>query len=165
MPRPHTRRLITFFSAVLAALVAMAWIASEFRDLTWSTRSPRISNNAGYELTVTHGLLSTSHYDDWQLVFPPTAETVSGIGSDVPTDFFDVPRRAWLPHWRTTPWSWHLSFPLWMPLAVFAAIATASAFHARRSNRRARADACVACGYPRTGLAAGLPCPECGNEP
>jgi hypothetical protein len=55
--------------------------------------------------------------------------------------------------------------PLWAPALVLA-IPTAILW--RRDHmltKRARAGRCPKCGYDRAGLAATIPCPECGTTP
>lgn len=53
-----------------------------------------------------------------------------------------------------------VSLPLWIP---FAAFALPGAWLWRRRRGLVRLGGCPACGYDRTGLAAAVPCPECGE--
>ena len=55
--------------------------------------------------------------------------------------------------------------PIWS-VAALCAVPTAAAWRcAFIARRRARADRCPTCSYPRAGLAAGARCPECGAAP
>jgi hypothetical protein len=52
------------------------------------------------------------------------------------------------------------------PLAPALVLAGGVFVHrARRTTSRAVRNQCLKCGYSRTGLAAGIPCPECGEAP
>ncbi len=64
-----------------------------------------------------------------------------------------------LPDWRFFARSdGSASVPLWIPLAIVAAIMGREWRRPRRTLR----GKCPACGYSLRGLAAGAPCPECG---
>jgi hypothetical protein len=54
---------------------------------------------------------------------------------------------------------WQIGVPLWMPLAPMSLL-TLEAWRPRKSDA-----ACARCQYPRVGLPANLPCPECGAPP
>jgi hypothetical protein len=57
---------------------------------------------------------------------------------------------------------WYVRLPLWMPIAALA-LPTVFAWRShRRRGARSAAEACPKCGYARTGLSPGTPCPECG---
>lgn len=60
-------------------------------------------------------------------------------------------------------YSW-LAFPVWIPLASFAAYPTFAFVRGPlRRWRRRRKDSCVRCGYDLQGNESGV-CPECGTE-
>ena len=54
-------------------------------------------------------------------------------------------------------------FPLWAPTAGLAAMTCAAWMIDRRETRRRAKGLCPNCSYPRTGLAPGAVCPECGS--
>lgn len=60
-------------------------------------------------------------------------------------------------------WLGILVVPLWMLMGP-AAVGAAWAFRAH-ARRTAGGTLCPRCGYPRAGLAAGAPCPECSASP
>lgn len=49
---------------------------------------------------------------------------------------------------------------MWMPVVALLLPFSYGMYISKR--RQGRVGACLACGYPRTGLAAGAACPECG---
>lgn len=67
---------------------------------------------------------------------------------------------VWMPyHIDAVPWHAYV-VPLWIPLLFGHALATPAGL----GMRRLRFDhLCPACGYDKTGLAAGAVCPECGE--
>ncbi len=74
----------------------------------------------------------------------------------------------WLPEWwdpstfNGPGWylqSWELTLPLWPVPVAFSAMA----WYAGRRIKRLRPHVCAKCGYDTRGLAAGVPCPECGG--
>lgn len=68
------------------------------------------------------------------------------------------PKVYWLPR-LASPQPGNLSYvPLWMPWIVIAGFT----FWLFRADRLKAPHACPACGYDKTGLPAGAPCPECG---
>ena len=66
---------------------------------------------------------------------------------------------------QQTPLYEFVRVPLWaiIPLPLLAA-GLAWRGPARTAQRRRRG-ACLACGYPRLGIAPETPCPECGTVP
>ena len=59
----------------------------------------------------------------------------------------------------------HVAMPLWA-VVPFAVAAAGLAWRGPlRTALRRRRGACLACGYPRLGLAPESPCPECGTVP
>ncbi len=58
-----------------------------------------------------------------------------------------------------------VGFPIWFPVAVFAAYPIIAFIRGPlRRRRRRRKGLCVPCGYNLTGNESGV-CPECGREP
>src|SRR6185295_12217679 len=68
------------------------------------------------------------------------------------------PQQGRMPSRRIHSRAWYVSLPLW-PLFLPSAII---ALRAHRAVRRLSRAGCKHCGYSRVGLAAGVPCPECG---
>ena len=71
---------------------------------------------------------------------------------------------AWIDHhafngpgWSM--WSWDFTLPLWPVPVAFGA----TAWYAGRRIKRLQRHGCAKCGYDTRGLAAGVPCPECGG--
>lgn len=66
---------------------------------------------------------------------------------------------AWTPHVFSRAQSLGFVLPLWIPLAVCAALAMAITHRRRVAIQRG---CCKKCGYSLAGLAANAVCPECG---
>ena len=74
--------------------------------------------------------------------------------------------------WMWTWWAWGQRANSWEPVSAYtiwplAPLSLASGgllyWPSMRSSRRLRRNQCLQCGYSRDGLAAGAPCPECGD--
>jgi hypothetical protein len=96
----------------------------------------------------------------------------SSTSKDIPLDLIAVRRdllteagkikRSWT--WSIRPNSALIGFPHWLPISLFLVpSSTVLVLDARK--RRRSPTACTHCGYDRSGLAPGSPCPECGRFP
>jgi hypothetical protein len=66
-----------------------------------------------------------------------------------------VRRQSWNPGWAYTVW----------PIApTTTALGMVLFFPGWRGRRRVRRGLCSGCGYSRSGLSEGMPCPECGLQ-
>lgn len=72
---------------------------------------------------------------------------------------------GWMPSWSVDAQRRFskVEVPLWLVAAPFGAGAIGVGVVRRRARERVAAGNCMACGYDRQGLAAGVACPECGK--
>jgi hypothetical protein len=98
--------------------------------------------------------VSWGHSGDW----------VNSGGLEVnarPSPYLKV---LWWPDYARVGSTWILDIPFWMPLAALG-VAAGLLWRTHLIARRRSRAGCPACGYSRSGLAPGAPCPECGKTP
>lgn len=155
--RPKLERFARWACTITAAASALAWAFTgvwEFAAVT-----PEIGGGIQVRVFLWSGrivgeCLEDRTAADWG--WTPTIE----IDRADPTYW----TRMWrLPSAGGSSFRTWIDIPLWLPLSLFG---ITSAVLWRRHLRAARpVNACPACGYDRSGLAATTPCPECGAAP
>ncbi len=146
-PHPRIRKTVKWGGAVVTVLLAVVWIGSAWWAISWYRQR-------GISFIVVNGCLDVE----------------DRLGRPWPTELLGWEVRPHDPHFRwSLDWAsrssvWLISVPLWMPLAL-SVIVTAAAWRLDTlARRRARMNLCPKCNYDRTGLAAGVVCPECGTK-
>jgi hypothetical protein len=148
-PYPRIRKSVKWGGAVVCVVLALMWLASIRWDIAWGTDNTWRG--------IAYGRLQFS-WDDHGFT----------TGSGVPQLWFsrNTPEIRWWFDWGNDGYhQHHFRVPLWVLMALML-MPTASAWRLDTlARRRARLNHCPACNYPRAGLPAASPCPECGAAP
>ena len=138
--------MVKWGGTVASVVLLVLWILGGWWSIRWV-------GDDGDSLTIGGGEVAYQHY--------PRLTGVADIpGCHVWRHSFGL---AWgLQGYRFGDnWAWHI--PLW-PVPSMALLITAVAWRFDvLARRRARLNLCPRCNYDRTGLAAGVVCPECGT--
>ena len=156
-PHPRIRAAVQWGGLGLTLLLAAVWVASAW----WGCK---YRFGPGTWLEGGTGLVQFVHNQD------PSTDGWWNPG--LRAYRFKTPQMYWRFQWSykpVYPWSassrvLSITVPLWS-IAVATAFSSALAWRASRRAVRLRPHSCRCCAYPRAGLAAGAPCPECGAAP
>jgi len=147
---PRIRKTNKWGGAVVTVLLAVVWIGSGWWKEHW------IGTDA-LDSTVARGRLHVrsrevlDYPEDWPVGSYPRPQ--------LEPSFVLV----WTGRFYSNGSTRRISVPLWMFVApLLLATITAWMLDRREQRRCARLNLCRTCGYDRTGLAADVPCPECG---
>lgn len=146
-PHPRIRKTVKWGGLAVTVLLVGVWVGTGWVSATWLSRE-----GTGFSFYTGRLGLGFGVWRD-----NPTGERHLRLACD-----------AWMMQWSfetdTRGSGWVLAIPLWAP-ACLALMATAVAWRVdARARRREQPHLCSKCGYDRTGLAVGSPCPECGSS-
>lgn len=160
MPRStRIRPVVKWVAALCFAVLGAALVASWYLDAFWVFKGGMaVSIDGGY-LSLQQG--EPDNFAD--IGAYPMGWPVGGHGFHKPPFMRGV---AWWPvlGFRSGT-RWEVSVAIWPLLCTAAGVASLLWRADRREarDRRRRAGLCPACGYDRSGLVPGAPCPECGD--
>ena len=149
--RPKIRAAIKWSGAVATVLLLAAWVGS-----AWCVCG--VSNSAGTFAGISDGEIVIVWESPLSLKPFEGAKWIFGRENRFPF--------SWWFHSYDDPWTgvfWRTVYvPVWFPALLTGAPTLWMWRNDRRRRLRERAHACSKCGYSRTGLPVGRPCPECG---
>ncbi|MBX9735578.1 MAG: hypothetical protein K2X32_01515 [Phycisphaerales bacterium] len=137
-------RVFKWFAPIVAVLLAVAWYFSNEHVFV-------LSGPLGTQAAMTGGQLMLSI--DTPPV-PAAERPKTGIH-----DYFNNYRWWMNGGWRSAN-KW-IAMPMWLVIAAIAGLGGFAWRAERRARRAHMRGACPSCGYDRTGLKPGAPCPEC----
>ncbi len=145
-PHPRIRTTIKWCGLALAVVLVAAWVVTIWKNATY------YSGDGGFLALRQGSVVSMTPI----LPYPESPGFKWGVRPS------SMPMRWW-PRWIVSSPISVVIVPLWIPIVLVSA-ATAAAWRLDvLARRRARTDACRACGYTLAGLTPGAPCPECGG--
>jgi len=152
-PRPAIiRKTVKWASTAAVGLFAAMWVMSTWRFVeAFGPNGTTVGLSAGRVYASSSVAIAVPMH--WEILTGPSVNR--GLGMSAPFEWK-----------RFMPGEWWLTAPLWSliaPTALVAALAWRLDLLARR--RRAKLNFCSKCHYDRTGIAAGIACPECGTIP
>jgi hypothetical protein len=144
-PRPRIRKTIKWGGAAVAALLVVLWVCSKWWYVKWSSHGGlTIGVSAGViAIASEHGPVREAGEPGWE----------AGRGDDSLSWWFD---------WEFRGRDSFFDVPLWPLVIVFAVGAGFAWYLDVLAWRREHPHLCPKCKYDRTGIAAGVKCPECG---
>lgn len=146
-PHPRIRKVVKWGGIVVTTLIAAAWCATFTRGVMYYRQPIGCAAMGGGGIVLVYYMSATNSDLEPGL----SAWTHMGASGG----------------WFDGQWNTELigvRFPLLVPL-VLVALPTALAWRLDTlARRRAKVNACPACGYDRSGLARSSPCPECGTS-
>jgi hypothetical protein len=144
-PHPRIRRTIKWGGLGASLLLIAVWVASGSTSVMW--------RSSGYGVGVVSGQLRLTRVH-------------AGVpwGDPIGLHCQSTIRTRWLLWFRWYPGSGAdtLDIPIWSLAAAVLLAGGGAWFLDVCARRRERAGRCPKCRYDRTGLAAGVVCPECG---
>ncbi len=152
-PHPRIRKTIKWGGAVVTALLVVVWIGSGWWRVDWVATGWSCGFSEGAFYMAGH----RAYPFDWEGM--TIAARIRGPGwmlmpsSNLVRDNVDPqPYRNFI-------------LPLWIPALLTLASTARAWYWDTLARRRAKLNLCPKCNYDRTGLAAGVVCPECGTIP
>jgi hypothetical protein len=168
--KPHPRiRKTAKWGGAIATVLLVVWIGSGWGAVScwapYSGLSSRVGDG-GFEVSWGDGLqlppdqpVGGAFGEGWQI------GTTYTVCERFPRGDFPTAWWWWGDLSSNAPAVCVVAVPLWVPASLALAITALAWRLDALARRRAMINLCATCRYDRTGLAAGVACPECGSPP